>query len=85
MTGEISLNGKIMKIGGVKEKALAGKREGLKTLIFPKDNLEDVEDLKDYVKEGLEFRFVSNYQEVIPYLFEETVVRQLQASENVSV
>jgi ATP-dependent Lon protease len=71
MTGELSLNGKIMKIGGVKEKTLAGKREGLTELIFPKENEEDVKDLKDYIREGVKFHFVSTYEEAMPILFPE--------------
>ena len=70
MTGEISLHGKVMKIGGVKEKTLAGKREGLRELIFPKDNEEDVADLQDYIKEGITFHFVSDYQQVYDIAFE---------------
>ncbi len=46
MTGEISLRGKVMKIGGVKEKTLAAKREGIYELIFPKENEDDVGELK---------------------------------------
>lgn len=42
MTGEISLRGKVMKIGGVKEKTLAAKRENIQNLIFPKDNEADI-------------------------------------------
>ena len=70
MTGELSLNGKIMKIGGVKEKTLAGKREGLTELIFPKDNKMDVEDLKDYIKEGMSFKFVGTYEEARSIIFQ---------------
>lgn len=69
MTGELSLNGKVMKIGGVKEKTLAGKREGLKELIFPKDNEDDVKELKDYIKEGLTFHFVSTFDEAKKIIF----------------
>ena len=70
MTGEISLHGKVMKIGGVKEKTLAGKREGLKELIFPKDNEEDVKDLQEYIREGMRFHFASDYSEVLKIALE---------------
>ena len=50
MTGEISLNGKVLKIGGVKEKTMAAAREGLKVLIFPNENRKDVERLPENVK-----------------------------------
>lgn len=61
MTGELSLRGNVMKIGGIKEKVLAAKREGLTTVMCPESNREDVDELKDYVKEGIEFKFVENY------------------------
>lgn len=64
MTGEISLNGKVLKIGGVKEKTMAAVREGMTTLIFPKENQKDVERLPDYVKENVKFHFVETYDEV---------------------
>lgn len=53
MTGEISLNGRVLAIGGVKEKTMAAAREGIKKLIFPKANEKDVHDLADYIKEGI--------------------------------
>jgi len=55
MTGEISLTGKVLAIGGVKEKTMAATREGIRKLIFPKENQKDVERLPDYIKEGVEF------------------------------
>jgi ATP-dependent Lon protease len=53
MTGEISLKGKILKIGGVKEKVLAAKREKVTNLIFPISNKIDIDDLSDHIKSGL--------------------------------
>jgi ATP-dependent Lon protease len=50
MTGEISLNGKVLKIGGVKEKTMAAAREGLKVLIFPAGNRKDVESLPEFIR-----------------------------------
>ena len=69
MTGEMSLTGKVLKIGGVKEKVLAAKRENIKKLLLPLGNKQDVEDLKDYIKEGIEFSFAENYEDVIKILF----------------
>ena len=69
MTGEISLNGKVLPIGGVKEKTLAASREGVKKLIFPKANQRDIERLPDYIKEGLTFNFVEDYTEVFNVVF----------------
>ena len=69
MTGEISLRGKVLKIGGVKEKILASQREGLTEVILPKSNYESVMDLPEYIREGLHFHFVENYDEVFKILF----------------
>lgn len=71
MTGEISLRGKIMKIGGVKEKVLAAQRENIKELIFPLDNQDDVLDLKDEIKGNIVFHFVENYEQAFQILFPE--------------
>jgi ATP-dependent Lon protease len=69
MTGEISLNGKVLAIGGVKEKTMAAAREGIKKLIFPKANEKDVKELPQYIKEGLTFFFVEEYTDVFRILF----------------
>lgn len=69
MTGEISLNGKVLAIGGVKEKTMAASREGITKLIFPKANEKDVNDLPAYIKDGLEFHFVEDYSDVFKVLF----------------
>jgi len=58
------LNGKVLKIGGVKEKTMAAVREGLTTLIFPKENKKDVERLPDYIKANVKFHFVETYDQV---------------------
>ncbi len=70
MTGEISLNGKVLKIGGLKEKSLAAKREGIKKIICPKDNEGDYKEMKSFITEDLEFHFVKDYKEVYDLLFE---------------
>lgn len=69
MTGELTLTGRILPIGGVKEKMVAARRSGLKTLIFPKDNLRDYEELPDYIRKGLTIHFVENYEEVFKIAF----------------
>lgn len=69
MTGEISLNGKVLAIGGVKEKTMAAAREGITKLIFPKANEKDVSELPAYIKEGLTFHFVAEYSDVFKILF----------------
>lgn len=69
MTGEITLTGKILKIGGVKEKAIAAKRSGVTTIIFPASNRSDWDELPDYLKEGLEPHFVGWYEEIFDIVF----------------
>ncbi|MFO7983000.1 MAG: endopeptidase La, partial [Desulfuromonadales bacterium] len=71
MTGELSLTGRVLPIGGVREKTIAARRAGLKTLIFPVANREDFQDLPDYLQEGLETHFVSTYDEVYKVAFSE--------------
>ena len=65
MTGEITLRGKVMPIGGVKEKTLAARRAGVKTVILPKRNEKDLEDVPVKVREEMEFHFVENIDEVL--------------------
>mmetsp|Transcript_22818 Transcript_22818/g.17268 ORF Transcript_22818/g.17268 Transcript_22818/m.17268 type:complete len:269 (+) Transcript_22818:1392-2198(+) len=69
MTGEISLNGKVLAIGGVKEKTMSAQREGITTLIFPKANEKDVNALPKIIKEGITFHFVEDYPEVFKIMF----------------
>ncbi len=69
MTGELTLTGRVLPIGGVKEKLVAAKRGGLKSVIFPKDNLRDVDELADYIKDGITIHFVEHYDEVFKIAF----------------
>ena len=69
MTGEISLNGRILKIGGLREKVLAAKREGLTRILVPASNEIDVEEMKDEVKQGVDFIFVKDYDQVLDQAF----------------
>ncbi|MEN3044903.1 MAG: endopeptidase La [Candidatus Hydrothermales bacterium] len=69
MTGEITLRGKIMPVGGIKEKVLAAKRAGIKKVILPKWNEKDVKELPLYITRGMEFFYVENINEVINFLF----------------
>ena len=63
MTGEITLTGKILKIGGLKEKSISALRNGIDKIIIPKDNLKDIQKFPDEVKEKIRFIPVSNYLE----------------------
>lgn len=69
MTGELTLTGKVLRIGGLREKAVAAKRSGATTIIFPKDNLSDWEELPDNVKEGLEPLAADWYDDVFQRIF----------------
>ncbi|WAM30980.1 endopeptidase La [Caldicellulosiruptor naganoensis] len=64
MTGEITLSGRILPIGGVKEKVLAAKRVGIKNVVLPYENKKDVDELEDYVKKDMNFIFVKTIDEV---------------------
>jgi ATP-dependent Lon protease len=76
MTGELTLTGHVLPIGGVKEKAIAARRAGLKTLIFPEENRKDFEELPDYLKAGLSVHFAATYPEVYRVAFGEPLPRR---------
>lgn len=69
MTGEISLMGKILPVGGIKEKTIAAKRSGVKCIILPEENKKDYNDLPQFITEGLEVHFVNNYNEIFDIVF----------------
>jgi len=64
MTGEITLKGKVLPVGGIKEKILAARRAGIKKVILPRENEMDLTEVPEIVKQGMEFIFVSNLDEV---------------------
>jgi ATP-dependent Lon protease len=65
MTGEITLRGKVLPVGGIKEKVLAAKGAGIKLIILPKRNHKDLEEIPSHIKDGLEFCFVDKVDEVL--------------------
>jgi ATP-dependent Lon protease len=67
MTGEVTLRGKVLPIGGLKEKSLAAKRMGIKKVIIPKRNEKDLEDIPKYVKKNMEFIAVETMDEVLKH------------------
>ncbi|WP_438311235.1 endopeptidase La [Sporosarcina sp. FA9] len=71
MTGEITLRGRVLPIGGLKEKALGAHRAGLTTIILPIDNERDIEDIPETIREGLTFHLVSQAEEVLEIALEE--------------
>jgi ATP-dependent Lon protease len=65
MTGEITLTGRVLPIGGLKEKALAARRAGVKTLLVPARNRDSMEDIPETVKNDLEFIFIEDAREAM--------------------
>jgi ATP-dependent Lon protease len=65
MTGELTLTGRVLPIGGVREKTIAARRIGFKELIFPEENEKDFKQLPDYIKEGINARFVNHFSQVL--------------------
>ncbi len=69
MTGEMTLRGKVLPVGGIKEKILAAKRAGIKTILLSDDNKKDIADIKEIYIKGLEFIYVKDIEEVLKYIF----------------
>jgi len=69
MTGEITLTGSLLAIGGLNEKLLAAKRNDIKTILIPKDNEIDLKEIPEKVKEGLKIIPIAKLEEAIPYVF----------------
>jgi ATP-dependent Lon protease len=71
MTGEITLRGNVLPIGGLTEKLLAAQRSGIKTVLIPKENVKDLAEISDKVKEGLKIHIVETLEEAMKYVFGE--------------
>ncbi len=69
MTGELTITGKVLPIGGVKEKTLAAKRAKVKTIIFPLENKKDFDELPENIKSGIEVRFVNYFDDVLGIVY----------------
>lgn len=70
MTGEMTLRGKVLPVGGIKEKILAAKRAGVSTIVICEDNRKDIEDINEIYIKGLAFVYVKTIDDVIDYIFE---------------
>ncbi len=71
MTGEITLRGNVLPIGGLTEKLLAARRSGIKTVLIPKENMKDLTEISEKVKEGLKISTVETLEEAMKYVFGE--------------
>ncbi len=69
MTGEITLRGKVLPVGGIKEKILAAKRAGVKTIVLSQENRKDIEDINKIYIKGLQFHYVKTVGDVLEYVF----------------
>ncbi len=67
MTGEITLRGRVLPIGGLKEKSLAAHRAGLTTVLLPQDNTRDIDDIPESVRAGMEFIPVATMEQVLEH------------------
>lgn len=69
MTGEVSLTGKVLPIGGVREKTIAAKRAQVECLILPKENEKDFDELPEFIKKDINIYFVTEYKEIFDKVF----------------
>lgn len=85
MTGEISLKGKALAIGGLKEKSMAAYKVGCDTVIIPQDNKKDLDEISDEVKQVIDFISVKNFDEVLPIALVSRPIKKKEVKENLIV
>lgn len=85
MTGEITLRGKVLPVGGIRDKVLAAHRAGIKTVILPRENERDLEEVPEHVKKDLKFVFVENMDQVLEIAMAEKVKKQATVTKSRSV
>ena len=71
MTGELTLTGRVLPVGGIREKVIAARRSRIPELILPYGNRRDFEELPDYLRQGLNVHFARSYREVFEFVFHE--------------
>lgn len=82
MTGEMSLQGLVLPVGGIKEKCIAAHRNGIKNVILPEKNKKDVDDIPSDVRNQMKFYFVSRVQEALELALEKKVDEEFIKEEN---
>ena len=85
MTGEITLRGKVLPIGGLKEKSMAAYKHGINTVIIPKENTPDLQDVDSVVREKVSFVPVESFKDVISLAFNDTIKVSEKEWENIKI
>jgi len=70
MTGELTLTGQVLPVGGIREKVIAARRANIKELVLPEANTGDYEEIPEYIREGISVHFAERFSDVVPLLFE---------------
>ena len=70
MTGELTLTGQVLPVGGIREKVIAARRANIRELILPEANRGDFEEIPDYIREGVTVHFARQFTDVVPLLFD---------------
>jgi ATP-dependent Lon protease len=79
MTGEITLTGQVLAVGGIRDKVLAAKRLGIREVLLPADNRRDVDEIRPQLRAGMKFQFVSKYPELLALAFRGAPARRAAA------
>ena len=80
MTGEISLRGRVLPVGGIKEKVIAARRAGIKTVILPQRNEKDLQEVPEHIRKKLQFVFVNRLDEVFAYALRNGMPKETSAT-----
>ena len=78
MTGVITLRGLVLPVGGIKEKVLAGMRAGIRTIILPKKNEKDLEEIPEHIRKQMNFKFIQRMDEAIELALKHTGPRSAE-------